>query len=247
MRDLYPILAQEVVVSTDDMGVEWRKSSLISALRQIDAVCENDKLAQLAKSRLVKWCDCYPDYFNPSRKYRNVIVHRDVWANNVLFKMNQQNEPITCILIDYQLCRYSPPALDIAMALHFTSDRKTRGDFERLARAYHEELGAVLREGGLEVDDCLPFEELKASLSDALHVGLVYSMLAISIHMFSDELMNSIFERQSNEMLKQIMYGENRYELVVKHHMEQFPHYRKRIAEVVEEVVECLPETPFEW
>lgn len=231
----------------DEMGMLLQRSSIISAYKTIDAVCANVKSAESAKARFTKWCDSFLELCHPSRKYRNAISHRDLWANNILFKKNHLGEPTGSCLIDYQLTRYSPPALDIVMALYLTSDRRTRKHLNHMIRAYHEELAAVLQEEGLDVNQCLPLEELETSVTEAMPVGLVYSMLFLTLVLLSDDVMENLFKSDSNEMLKQMLYGTNRYELVVKYHMEHLPEYRARIVEIVEELVECLPEKVLKW
>ncbi|XP_020283258.1 uncharacterized protein LOC109854513 [Pseudomyrmex gracilis] len=43
----------------------------------------------------------------------NVITHGDFWVNNMLFKYNNEGKPIEHIMVDFQICKYSTPAIDL--------------------------------------------------------------------------------------------------------------------------------------
>ncbi|XP_076544195.1 uncharacterized protein LOC117603563 isoform X1 [Osmia lignaria lignaria] len=43
----------------------------------------------------------------------NVINHGDCWVNNMLFRYDDNGKPIQHIFVDFQLCLYSSPAVDL--------------------------------------------------------------------------------------------------------------------------------------
>nr|XP_034178779.1 uncharacterized protein LOC117603566 [Osmia lignaria]XP_034178780.1 uncharacterized protein LOC117603566 [Osmia lignaria] len=43
----------------------------------------------------------------------NVINHGDCWVNNMLFRYDDNGKPIQHIFVDFQLCVYSSPAIDL--------------------------------------------------------------------------------------------------------------------------------------
>ncbi|XP_065075777.1 uncharacterized protein LOC135699440 [Ochlerotatus camptorhynchus] len=61
------------------------------------------------------------EYVKSSNKWRNVFSHGDLWSNNVMFKASSSGEPQECILVDFQLSRYTPPAYDINLLLSLTT------------------------------------------------------------------------------------------------------------------------------
>ena len=47
----------------------------------------------------------------------NVLNHGDFWLNNVLFQNCSENQTLETYFIDYQLCKYGSPTLDLYMFL----------------------------------------------------------------------------------------------------------------------------------
>lgn len=43
----------------------------------------------------------------------NVINHGDAWVNNMMFRYDENDKPIQQIFVDFQLCIYSSPAIDL--------------------------------------------------------------------------------------------------------------------------------------
>ncbi|CAH2233623.1 uncharacterized protein LOC120629003 [Pararge aegeria] len=59
----------------------------------------------------------------------NVVIHKDLWANNILFQYND-NVPINAVLVDFQLARYAPPTFDLMSLLYMTTSRQFRDCYE---------------------------------------------------------------------------------------------------------------------
>lgn len=60
----------------------------------------------------------------------NVMIHKDLWMNNIMFKHNGE-EPTNALIIDFQCLRYGPPAFDLMVFLYLTTVRKFRKRHER--------------------------------------------------------------------------------------------------------------------
>ncbi|CAH2095799.1 unnamed protein product [Euphydryas editha] len=55
----------------------------------------------------------------------NVIVHKDLWFNNILFRYSG-DVANNAILLDYQCMRFAPPAFDMMLLLHLTTTKSFR-------------------------------------------------------------------------------------------------------------------------
>ncbi|XP_041763725.1 uncharacterized protein LOC121589125 [Anopheles merus] len=76
-----------------------------------------------------------------NRKGFNVLNHGDMWCNNILFQYNEDSTVNDILLIDYQLCFWASPAIDLIYFM-FTS---VNGDFKLsqlnyMVQYYHEHL-----------------------------------------------------------------------------------------------------------
>lgn len=59
----------------------------------------------------------------------NVIIHKDLWANNILFQY-EEGLPINAVLVDFQLSRYAPPTFDLMSLLYMTTSSEFRDCYE---------------------------------------------------------------------------------------------------------------------
>lgn len=82
------------------------------------------KIAKI-KLQFPKICSKLLELVEPSKKYRNVLCHGDLWINNLMFKYDEE-KPIECKIIDFQLTRYAPPAMDLATFIFTSSSRGFR-------------------------------------------------------------------------------------------------------------------------
>lgn len=91
------------------------------------------------------------DATKPSSTLRNVLCHRDSWDRNIFWEYNTSNEPTACRIVDFQLTRYSPPAIDVLFFLYnnFESPQQRSELLNDLLTYYHESLKAALNAKGL--------------------------------------------------------------------------------------------------
>lgn len=243
--DLYGHLLNEVLfVKGDDRSERTLVSSTIGLLAAIDFVPQLDDDEKIAvRRRIGEWAPMISRLLAPSREHRNVICHRDVWANNLMFRHDSAGNPDGCYIIDFQFLRYCPPAIDFTFCLYLTTDRATRdGHFDTFARIYHDSLARGLAEDGLDVEDCVPWPAFQKSCAESRNVALIYAALNMQIMLLSGEATVNYFCR-ATEKLEQILYGSERSDLV-RHECQNVPAYRERYAEIILEIRDRLPEHP---
>lgn len=78
-------------------GVE----SLIDLMEEID-----EQGRARFKRRIADMSRDHPKKLSPSVRFKNVLCHGDLWANNILFKYGDDGKPVACCLIDFQLARW---------------------------------------------------------------------------------------------------------------------------------------------
>lgn len=125
-----------------------------------------------------------------STKYRNVLCHHDLWASNIFFSKIPED---AVILIDYQACRYAPPAIDLCFALYINLTPIERCYLEnKCIDIYYKWLKKDLQEFRLHAEDILPKSELLESYEQFRLFGVIYSAVAattikVPSHFVTDE------------------------------------------------------------
>lgn len=139
----------------------------------------------------------------------NVLVHGDLWTNNIMFKGNQTR------LLDYQLSLHGPPILDfIQLVFSSANGEIIKGHFDELLKHYHTNLLSNLKL--LEYKKKLPtMTDLHLSLYENRHwiVHNLNGSLAISLMTPVKDLdLDKIMKLDDKGMsLKMMMYGNERY------------------------------------
>lgn len=74
----------------------------------------------------LKACDSLREYEDTV----NVLLHKDLWVNNIMFKY-EKGVPTNAVLVDFQCLRYGPPAFDLMVFMYLTTDRHFRDQHEK--------------------------------------------------------------------------------------------------------------------
>lgn len=104
--------------------------------------------------------------------------------------------------LDWQLSRYSSPAVDILYHL-FLSTRKSFRDqsFEGLLNVYYDSLDKTVRELGSDPDQLFTFADLKNELNAYGNFCLIMAIFALPFHVAQpDDILD--FEEYSERFLK---------------------------------------------
>lgn len=107
-----------------------------------------------------------------SKKYKNVVSHGDLWANNFMFKYDKE-KPIECKFIDFQLARYSPPAYDLAQLVYINSTKQMQqSHLDDILNIYCDSFEIELRKAQVDVA-VLPRTEIVESFHEYHLAGLI--------------------------------------------------------------------------
>lgn len=242
--DLYGHLLNEVLFADgDDRSEKILASSTTGLCAILDFVegLDNDAKNDI-KRRFVAWSRKISRLLAPSKKHRNVICHRDIWTNNIMFRHDPTGNTNGCYLIDWQFLRYCPPAIDFACCLYLNTNRAIRDRyFDTFAKVYHDSLAQHLAQEGLDIDNHLPWMKFRESYAEARNVALVYAALNLQVMLLSDSITTQYF-REIDE-IEHILYGDGRAK-IVRHQCETMPAYKTRMLEIVHEIKDRLPEFP---
>lgn len=180
----------------------------------------------------IEACDSFRDYNDTL----NVLIHKDLWMNNIMFKY-ADGVPVNALMLDFQCLRYGPPAFDLNIFLYLTTTRNFREHnerkvFEHYYSVFVESLDDAtkqrLKELGYTYEEFLSWCEKSRMFGIVEAIGnfpyVLMSPVAASRY-FDDPL---TFDRYAFE---------DRTEPVVEY-CRQCPVYRDRQVDVTAEFVE---------
>lgn len=176
---------------------------------------------------------------------KKVLCHTDLWSNNILFQLDQVGNPVNCCLVDFQLCRYAPPALDVLIFLYFTTTKELKKKhFEELIDFYYCELKKNLEKENVDIEGILPFLEFKKTIKQLK----IMAMTAVIAYM-SIDLLTTNSNKQGSVSKKEVWncLSSNTKELVLKQFLavdEYNFRIKNNLSEIYEEITgeECTIE-----
>nr|XP_033325397.1 uncharacterized protein LOC117219936 [Megalopta genalis]XP_033325408.1 uncharacterized protein LOC117219936 [Megalopta genalis] len=188
------------------------------------------------KAIVEELCENHTGKLLPSTKHKNVLCHGDLWANNILFKYDDDEKPVECCLIDFQLARYNPPAHDVLCFLQFTTVRQLREDHcNELFKIYHETVSAALKDANLDIEKLLPWDGFVESIDDLRKMCILHGILNIPIMLLEPVAASKYFSREP-ELLENVLYVD-RTPLMCEQ-MRDVPRYRERLIDALLELHE---------
>ncbi|CAK9823138.1 hypothetical protein ANTRET_LOCUS1538 [Anthophora retusa] len=163
---------------------------------------------------------------------RNVTSHGDLWGNNLMFS---DTLPSNCLLVDFQLLRYSPLAHDVIQFLYLCADRDFRVTWEEtMLKHYYSVLCEILNSTKSVYVEVPPWSELIEGMEEqrlaAIITAAVYFQTVLLDEQISANIMNNPDAYHKFEF-------KNRNEIVINA-MKTDPMYCKRLTETVTELVE---------
>nr|XP_029729191.1 uncharacterized protein LOC109429832 [Aedes albopictus] len=143
----------------------------------------NPEYKSIIQSQLMDKMDRIYELSQPSHRFQSVIVHKDLWYNNMMFRFEQDqtgnvlyDKPLDCVLIDFQISRYQPPAIDFFCTIYLLTRRPHRDQlYDFYVKYYHDQLRQKLDKLQLQVDLVLPWQQWLESLEHYKLFGLLWS------------------------------------------------------------------------
>lgn len=174
----------------------------------------------------------------PTTEFQSTLVHRDIWLNNLMFQFENDNlqAPKTCILLDFQICRYLPPIIDFLLTLYLTTRRSHRDAFfQHYFDFYYSQLASKLRQFQLDPDRILPREQLQRSMRHYKIIAHIFAGIYLALTNLPETVLDRL-HHDDPELYHQYCNG-NRDEFLLKY-LREDEFYRETMTECVEETVE---------
>ncbi|KAH8283013.1 hypothetical protein KR054_011569 [Drosophila jambulina] len=180
----------EITVASEIAWFTTGLAAVLAAVRSLPQY-QRKKEQSFIDTQLLKIMEEIYEQAKPSKKYNNVLCHRDLWTGNIFFP---QEKSASALLIDFQTCRYTPPASDLNFSLYMNLSSKNRRNMERKCiDLYHSFLVKNLRDFELE-KLMIEKSELLESYEDYRLFGVVYRAVAATIVKVPPEFVTNDFK-----------------------------------------------------
>ncbi|XP_055588057.1 uncharacterized protein LOC129740411 isoform X2 [Uranotaenia lowii] len=155
-----------------------------------------------------------------------VLNHGDLWCNNMLFKYDEKSGRVDdVVFVDYQICYYSSPGIDLNYALANCPDLKTRDREEELIQVYHRSLKEAMQTIGLENIPSLADVKRERKRMEFWSFVSIVSILPI-VMMERTDTVEASFEAMVDEKVaekaRKIQYSGKLYQAIVKPMLKRF-------------------------
>lgn len=225
LKELYPQAFVENAFSETGKTSEWFDVS-------VNAIVAVAKHLNLDASLIPKTCKEVYAALKTSSIKKNVISHGDLWGNNLMFS---NSVPPKCLLIDFQLIRYSPLAHDIAQLLYLCTDHDFRVTWEEtMLKHYYSVLCETLKSAKTISVEIPAWSELTEGIEEQRLAAIITAAIYFQTVLLDEKLGAEIL---GNPNSYHEFEFKNRNETVLKL-MEIDPIYNKRLTETVTELVE---------
>lgn len=173
------------------------------------------------------------DFVEPSKKYRNVVNHGDLWLNNFMFE-ELDGKVSNCKFVDFQLARYCPPAMDLCSLVIINSFKELREKhIIEIIDSYYEAFQNELKDKGIS-SNVLPKSEITESYKEYQLAGLIEAALFGHVVLLPSDLSTNILN--SSEDYDNFI-NKSRVDVCLNA-FENDIHFRTRLTEILTEIVE---------
>ncbi|KAH0552122.1 hypothetical protein KQX54_005963 [Cotesia glomerata] len=146
----------------------------------------------------------------------NVINHGDFWVNNMMFKYNDKGDAVDHIFVDFQLCSYTTPALDLLYFLNSSaSEEVLENHRSSLIKGYVKTLSETMTRIGCKTK-APSIEYFKKILADKAIIGFVIACSGLPILKLDKSKAQGLEEMMNNKEDFHLMaYNNEAYRKVI--------------------------------
>lgn len=231
-------LYENAYPSTDGMPlrIAWVKNTINTLQELVKYIPKYSKRHEEIVPEFAKQLQRMFEFCKPSKHYRNVFNHGDLWSNNIMYRYDEnENTPIQALFVDFQLSRLAPPALDFMTLLTMVTDSTNRSEyFQKSFNAYYDQLEKELNTHNLNIRNELSFNEFMESCKHYKLAGLIESCFFQHLTLLQGDLSKHILNDSDNfEKFAFI----SRIEICLQAFRTD-ENYRHRISDYIEEIID---------
>lgn len=106
----------------------------------------------------------------------SVLLHGDIWVNNILFKYEDSNIA-GLYIIDFQLSRYASPVLDLSYFIYTCTTQEQRNTyFDEMLNLYYKTLSEFVTDLGSDLSKMYSYNNFIKEVKEMSAFGLIASI-----------------------------------------------------------------------
>ncbi|XP_055706849.1 uncharacterized protein LOC129803968 [Phlebotomus papatasi] len=168
--------------------------------------------------------------YDPKDDDLNVLIHGDLWTNNVMFKYNNQEQPIDVQIVDYQFMCWAPATVDLHYFFNTSLIEDLRQtSIDELVQFYHKHLSDTLQKLGL--GEKIPtLHQFQISMLKNEFGRLIYGLLSQPVMIVDGEAaadadFNAIIGLDSRSLqFKENVYKNEKVHCAIRHLLPRLDH-----------------------
>ncbi|XP_050351287.1 WD repeat-containing protein 75-like [Nymphalis io] len=218
-------------------GQSWRDTGMRAAIDFLKVFSEyksKPNFTELIEQILPKLFSSAEELMKPSMKIRNVVIHRDLWSNNIFLK-KLENSKMHALLIDFQTVLYSLPMLDLSSLIYFNTTKLFRNNYtKRIIDHYYHELNEELKSEDIDVQSIVDNKNKVELYEESLVFGMTQAALIVPIIAMTNERRKQYFTNPESCYKINCISRSQEFIELAKENMK----YQRRVIELLDEIVE---------
>lgn len=224
---------------TEPTDMAWRDTGMRAAIGFLKVYSEfrsEHDFVKLIEEKIPELYQRAYDLMKPSTKYRNAVVHRDVWFNNIFLKKLGCGK-MHALIVDYQTVIYCPPALDLSSMIYINTTKSFRlRNTNKLIDYYYGVLSDELELENIDVTTIIKKSTFLEAYTESLVFAMTQAALLVPIISMEADKRKELFENPENcARLNEVSRTQEFIEIA-----EDNREYRNRVVELLDELVETL-------
>ncbi|XP_076251754.1 uncharacterized protein LOC143191009 [Rhynchophorus ferrugineus] len=173
-------------------------------------------------SEFVKIMETYQNsssqiFDNDGENWDLVIIHGDVWCNNLMFKYDDAEnpqKPTSCCFLDWQLTKIGSPAYDLCYFFFYATSKEILNNHKEYLALYYEIMRENLKYIGRDLNDIFPFELLEKHWRTFCRFMFLNTVTNLDMVLNDEKTLLEILEDKNDTMSNDIQHCETYYERI---------------------------------
>ncbi|XP_075977878.1 uncharacterized protein LOC142977689 [Anticarsia gemmatalis] len=217
-------------------GSDWRntgRNAVIDFLKEFSEYRSRSNFNKYLDLVVPILYDKAIELMKPSSEYRNVVVHRDLWTNNIFLK--KEAGLYHALFVDFQTVLYCSPMLDLSSLIYFNTSRSDRNTWtDKLIWFYYAVLAKELEYGGVNVEDIFDKDTIMEAYEKSIVFGMTQAGLITPIVAMNKFKREEIFCNPESSRIANVVTRSKEF---IDYAYED-DKYRARVTELFDEMVE---------